>query len=291
MRWALNQITLHGGSRQGPQAPDDLSRELAAVRAGGWRALELWIAHWDVYIAQHGLPAARRLLDDAGLVAAGGCGPLGSGSLFFSRGDELHRLHDTLRQRLEQCQALGAPHLVIAPGFGLPERPVPADLDRAAHSLRATGEAAARHGIRLGIEFLAGARLVSTVPAAVALAERIAHPNVGIVVDTYHLYAGASKAEDLDLLRDDPGRLSFVHVSDVDRARPRDLWTVLHRTLPGAGGIPNRALLDGIKDLGYNADVSLELFSPAFEEAWVADAAAAARRAYERCTALEPDRP
>jgi hypothetical protein len=66
MRWAINQISLAGGSRR---APDDLPRDLAAIRAGGWRAVELWLAHWDGYAKQHGLPAARRLLDESGLTS------------------------------------------------------------------------------------------------------------------------------------------------------------------------------------------------------------------------------
>lgn len=290
MRWAMNQITLRGGSRS---APSDLPGDLAAIRAGGWRAVELWLAHWDPYIEAHGMPAARRLLDGSGLVAAGGCGLGGGGSLFFSHGEELCRSHEALARRLEQCQALGARHLVVAPGFTLPERPTPADLDRAVESLQRAGEGAAPFGVRLGIEFLASARLVTTLPTALQLAERVAHAGVGVVVDTYHLYAGLSKTEDLDLLRADPSRLFFVHVSDVDRAKPRDLWAVPDRTLPGsqgAGGIPNAALLERVRRLGFDADVSLELFSAAFEGQWVADPAGAARLAYERCTALEPDR-
>jgi 2-keto-myo-inositol isomerase len=286
MRWSINQITLAGGSRQ---PPEDLAGDLQALRAGGWRAIEAWLPHWDPYIERHGLTAARRLLDGAGLRAAGGCSIGGAGSLFFSRGEALRRVHDLLARRLEQCQALGARHLVIAPGFELPEHPSVGDLDGAAESLRQAGETAARLGVLLSIEFLAAARLVNTLPAAVALAKRTSHPNVRVIVDTYHLYAGRSKTEDLDLLQDDPELLSFVHVSDVDGTKPRDLWTVPDRVLPGAGGIPNAPLIERIRALGYDGDISLELFSANFEAQWQADRIAAARLAYERCTALVPD--
>ena len=121
------------------------------------------------------------------------------------------------------------------------------------------------------------------------LAQRVGQPNTGVVVDTYHLYAGLSKSEDLELFAPDPSRLFFVHVSDVDADLPRDLWTVPDRTLPGAGGIPNAALVERVRALGYDADISLELFSARFEARWDADPVAAARLAYERCTALVPD--
>ncbi|MBI3974621.1 MAG: sugar phosphate isomerase/epimerase [Chloroflexi bacterium] len=287
MKWAINQITLAGGSRR---PPDDLPRDLAAIRAGGWRAIEVWLPHWDNTFERLG-PAARRLLDDAGLVAAGGCGFGDGGSLFFSRGEARRRAHDSLARRLEQCQALGASHLVVAPGFELPVRPSPGNLETAAESLRTAAETAARHGVRLGVEFLAGARLVSTLPTAAALAERAAHPNVGIVVDTYHLFAGLSKTEDLELVQGKPARLFFVHVSDVDGTKPRDLWRVADRVVPGAGGIPNAMLVERVRAVGYDGDISLELFDAGFEARWQEDASAAARLAYERCIAVVADVP
>ena len=72
---------------------------------------------------------------------------------------------------------------------------------------------------------------------------------------------------------------------------PRDLWTVPDRTLPGSGGVPNAMLLERIRALGYDDDISLELFSAEFETRWREDPIAAARLAYARCTALVPERP
>jgi sugar phosphate isomerase/epimerase len=286
MRWALNQISIAGGSRQ-PSA--DLPRDLAAVRAGGWRALEAWVPHWDGYVAQYGLGGARRLLDESGLVAAGGCG---AGAAFFVAAEERTAALADLARRLEVCQALGAPHLVVSPGFTKPAEPSMAAFERAVENLRAAGELAAKYRVRLGIECLAAARLVRSQSAAIALAQRVGHPNVGVIVDTYHLYAGVSKTEDLELLRTNPGLLSFVHVSDVATGKLHELWTVADRELPlpaGEGGVPNARLLAAIRSLGYDGDISLEVFSAAFEARWQADAVAAARDAYTRCTALVAD--
>jgi 4-hydroxyphenylpyruvate dioxygenase len=286
MRWALNQISIAGGSRR---PPADLPRDLRALRAGGWRAVEVWLAHGDGYAAAHGLAPARRLLDESGLVAAGACG---GAPFFFAEGAALRQALDELRRRLEMCQALGVPHLVVAPGFTEPAAPSVAALDRTAENVRAAGEAAAAYGVRLGIECLAAARLIRSLPVALDLARCAALPNVGVVVDTYHLYAGVSKTEDLDALRDDPWRLFFVHISDVAASKPRELWTVPDRVLPGGadgGGVPNARLLAAVQALGFDGDVSLELFDTGFEAAWAADPVAAAREAYARCAALLPD--
>jgi 4-hydroxyphenylpyruvate dioxygenase len=283
MRWAMNQITLAGGSRR---PPEDLPRDLAAVHAGGWRAFEIWPAHWDDWVAANGLAGARRVLDESGLVAVGGCG---AGAAFFVGPEHRAAALDQLARRLELCQALGAPHLVVSPGFTEPAEPSAAAFEVAVENLRAAGELAARHGVRLGIECLAAARLVRSQSAAVGLARRVAHPAVGVIVDTYHLYAGVSKTEDLELLRADPALLTFVHVSDVAASKLQELWTVPDREWPlpaGEGGIPNARLLSSIHDLGYDGDVSLELFSAAFEARWRDDPERAAREAYRRCREL-----
>jgi 2-keto-myo-inositol isomerase len=288
VRWCFNQITA------GRQAPADPGRDLAAIRQGGWQAIELWLRHWDGYIERHGLPAARRQLDQAGLPAAGACA---QADLFFSIDDDRQRAWDGLRRRLEQCQALGATHLVITPGAPrpapgqAPRRPVVADLDPAAEHLRAAGDLAAGYAVRLGIEFLKMSWFVNNLPTALRLAQKVDHPNVGVVVDTFHLYAGLSKVEDLDLLAPDPGGLSFVHANDVPATTPRELLTDPDRVLPGEGDFPLGAIFERMQRLGYQGYVSLELFNEAFAARWSEDPLAASRLAYERATGVLPDAP
>ncbi|MGH2353378.1 MAG: sugar phosphate isomerase/epimerase family protein [Chloroflexota bacterium] len=288
MQWCFNQITA------GRQAPDDPARDLAAMREGGWRAIELWLRHWDGFIEREGTEAARRRLDDAGLTAAGACA---QGGLFFSSGEERQRYRDELARRLEQCQALGAPHLVITPGAPrapageAPRRPAAGDLKVAADNLRTAGDLAARYGVRLGIEFLKGAWFVNNLPTVLLLARQVDHPQVGVVVDTFHLYAGLSKVEDLDLLKDAPGRLFFVHANDVPATTPRELWTDADRVLPGEGAFPLGAMFDGLRRAGYSGFVSLELFNDTFADRWADDPVAASRLACERATQALPEAP
>lgn len=283
VRWAINQITLAGGSRQ---PPADLPRDLAAVRAGGWTAIEVWLPHWDGYVTTHGLTAARRMLDESGLVVAGGCG---AGAYFFVESAHRATALDQLERRLEQCQALGAPHLVVAPGFADPAEPSVDAFSLAVENVRAAGVVAARYGVRLGIECLAAARLIRSQSAAIALAQRVAHPAVGVIVDTYHLYAGISKEGDLDLFRADPALLTFVHISDVAATKLHDLWTVADREWPlpvGVGAIPNAHVLATLRAMGFEGGVSLELFNAAFEARWQCDPIAASSEAFRRCQDL-----
>jgi sugar phosphate isomerase/epimerase len=280
MQLCLNQIT---AGLTAPASLSELARGLNAMRAGGWTALELWLRHWDGIIATEGLPAARRALDDAGLVASGGCAQPG---LFFSTGDTLQGYRDQLRVRLERCQALGANHLVVTPGPADALAGVTAaDLERGAENLRWAGEAAREHGVRLGIEFLKAVRFVNNLDTALRLAVLTNHPNVGVLVDTFHLYAGPSKLEDLDQLVNAPERLFFVHLNDVPVGPPRDLWVDPDRILPGEGCLPLADILGKVRRTGYDGYVSLELFNVAFAARWAADPGAAARAAYVSASA------
>jgi 2-keto-myo-inositol isomerase len=279
VKLCFNQIT---AGRQPPTDAAALSQQLGAIRAGGWGAIELWLRHWDGIVTEIGLPASRRLLDDAGLVAAGGCAQSG---LFFSAGEQLQQYRDEFRRRLEQCQALGATHLVVTPGTPgalLPEVPSVAELERAAENLRWAADHAARYGVVLGIEFLKMARFVSNLPTALTLAQLIHRPNVGVVVDTFHLYAGTSKVEDLELFTRAPDRLSFVHVNDVPSGKLRELWADTDRVLPGEGSFPLPAIFASLRRLEYQGYLSLELFNDSFAAQWQENPVQMARLAYER---------
>src|SRR5688500_7262863 len=271
----LNQITL---GRTPPPSLGGVARDLGAMHEAGWPAVELWLRHWDALIAADGMAAARRALDDSGLVVAGGCAQPG---LLFSKGDELQRYRDELRLRLEQCQALGAPHLVVTAGPAQSQDPLTADnLKEAAANLRMASDLASDYGVRLGIEFLKGVRLVNNLSTALHLAELVGRENVGVLLDPFHFYAGLSKMEDLEGVVAQPGRLFFVHVNDVP-ASPRELWADADRVLPGTGCVPLGAIFDSLARSGYGGYVSLELFSSAFAARWSDDPRAAARDALD----------
>jgi 2-keto-myo-inositol isomerase len=280
MKLSLNQITA------GLKAPDslgDLARDLNAMRAGGWTALELWLRHWDALIETEGLPACRRALDDAGIAAAGGCAQQG---LFFTTGDELQRYRDEFKTRLEQCRALGAAHLVVTPGPADSIASVTvADLARGAENLRWAGDLGRDYGVRLGIEFLKGMRFVNNLDTALRLSALTNHPYVGVLVDTFHLYAGTSKLEDLDKLASSPEQLFFVHLNDVPVEPPRDLWVDPDRVLPGEGCLPLADIFARIRRTGYDGYVSLELFNVAFAARWSSDPEGATRAAYASASA------
>ncbi len=132
----------------------------------------------------------------------------------------------------------------------------------------------APHGIRLGLEWVGPHHLrvgginatgknrwVETLPDTLELIEKIGRENVGLLVDSYHLYTtGATEAE-LAALTD--SQIVHVHINDAKKgvgpAGARDG----ERVLPGAGEIDLTAFLRGLRATGYTGFISCEVLAPA----------------------------
>jgi sugar phosphate isomerase/epimerase len=253
--------------------PASFEQDVEAYADAGFRAMEIWLGKVDAYLEEgHRLEQARALLDDNGLTAVGAC----FSALTFGGDEEQNALH-ALRGRLEMCQALGAPALVVLPGVAGPAGSLDS-YDVAAEGLARCGELAEPYGVSLAIEFLKGSDFVGSLRTATDVARRTGRENVGVLFDTFHFYTGISKMA--DIARMESGELLLVHLNDCPDV-PREAATDKMRVLPGDGIFPLAEMLGAIRDIGYDGYVSLEVFS---DELWKRDPAEAARLGLERTT-------
>ena len=109
------------------------------------------------------------------------------------------------------------------------------------------------------LEFMRGSTFIGSLPTAVQITREAAHPFVKPMFDCYHFWAGLSKFEDLDMLRN--GEIHHVHFQDVPRM-PRELLDSTTRDIPGDGVSPLPAILRALRGKGYNGPLSVELFYP-----------------------------
>lgn len=155
---------------------------------------------------------------------------------------------------------VGSPHVAgpMYAGTGV-TRLIPTEMrtaqrQRAAESLRQVAEYAASAGVRLAIEPLNRYEtdLVNTVDQALQLCDLIGLPNVGLMLDTYHL-----NIEELgigDAIRLAGDRCFHVQASENDRGTP------------GAGHVPWREVATALDDIGYDGWVVIESFVPTIVE-------------------------
>ena len=100
-------------------------------------------------------------------------------------------------------------------------------------------------GIRIAIEPLARpeSNVVNTLAEAVALAERVNRPEVGVLVDFYHL---DEEKEPLDHIPRAGKRLIHVHVADTGRL------------YPGSGNYDYPGFWRALRGAGYGGRVTIE---------------------------------
>lgn len=216
---------------------------------------------WREPVAAYGLDATAKLIRDAGLTVTTLC----RGG-FFTAIDEAERtaaLADN-RKAIDEAATLGTDTLVLVSG-GLPSgsKDLHGARERIADALSELGPYAASNGVRLAIEplhpmFASDRCVVSTLSQALDIAERFPAEQVGVTVDTYHIWwddtapaaiarAGAS------------GRIHTFQLADWITPLPQGVLT--GRGQIGDGAIDMREWKGYVEAAGYAGPIEVELFN------------------------------
>lgn len=223
---------------------------------------------WREPVRAYGVEAAAKLVRDAGLTVTTLCR---GGFLTATGADERARSLDDNRTAVDEAAALGTDTLVLVSG-GLPagSRDLHGARERIADALAELGPYAAERGVRLAVEplhpmFAADRCVVSTLGQALDLAERFPADQVGVTVDTYHLWwddtapariarAGAG------------GRIHTFQVADWVTPLPEGVLN--GRGQLGDGAVDLREWRGYVEAAGYRGPIEVELFN---EGLWARD--------------------
>jgi 2-keto-myo-inositol isomerase len=251
----------------------DLETDLQAARDAGFDYLEIWAAKLRAFLKNNSASNLRRMFDEAGIQ------PLSINSIehvTFRSQEDFAGIKAECEELCAIAETLCCPYIVVVPGR-LPQ-PIPSREEIVAESVRVLTDLAAiarPHTVALAFEFL-GQRdcSVQTLDLAADIAREAALENVGLVIDSFHFYAGGSTIEMIEQL--DPERLLVFHINDAEDL-PRELLQDRHRLLPGLGILPLRKMIQAFKRMGYDRVASVEIFRP---EYWERDPFELAREAY-----------
>jgi 2-keto-myo-inositol isomerase len=228
-------------------------QDIEDYAAGKCSAVEIWLGKLETYLESHTVDDVKRLLDEHEMDC-----PVASfqGGLLSSQGDFRRESWEHFGRRLPILRELGVSTLVIAGDvFGEVE---PTLLERTQMSLRQAAELAGQHGVRLAVEFQAGATLGNNLQTMAWLVDQAASPNLGLCLDVFHYYLGPSKAEDLAYVSSD--NLFHVQLSDL-AGQARELATDGDRILPGDGDFYLEPLLERLRQIEYAGHISVELMN------------------------------
>ncbi|MFI9554305.1 sugar phosphate isomerase/epimerase family protein [Nonomuraea endophytica] len=225
---------------------------------------------WREEVAEQGLAASAKLVRSAGLRVSSLC----RGG-FLTAADSL----DDNRLAIDEAAELGAVCLVLVVG-GLPgvvpgrplEGVVSRDLagarERVAEALAELAPYAGERNVRLALEplhpiYCPDRAVVSTLGQALDLAMMYPSEQVGVVVDTFHVWWDPQVFEQIARAGE---RIASYQVCDYLHPLPADV--LLGRGMMGDGVIDFPPITRAVLAAGYTGDIEVEIFNA---DIWAAD--------------------
>jgi 4-hydroxyphenylpyruvate dioxygenase len=175
-------------------------------------------------------------------------------------GDARRKVFDRAKHKFDLMAELGTDLILVCSSV---HPDALGGIDRAADDFRELGGIAAERGLRVGYEALAWGRHVNDHRDAWEIVRRADHPNVGLILDSFHTLA---RGIDPETIRRIPGdKVFFVQLADAPRIDMDPLyWSRHFRNMPGEGDLPVTAFMRAVAATGYDGPVSLEIFNDQF---------------------------
>lgn len=188
---------------------------------------------------------------------------------------------EELRQFIQIAQALGC-DTIQAPASTRED----CCADQIDDDLRWMASEAARYNMRIMYEPMAWCSVDNTLPLAWQRLQRLDQPNIGLVVDLFHICALGGDASHLDGIPAD--RIYEVQLCDMAAVPAQDKQSLMamakhQRLLPGDGIIDVERFVDKLKSAGYQGPVGIEVFNDALKRLPPDVAARHAWQALTRC--------
>jgi 2-keto-myo-inositol isomerase len=251
----------------------DLTTDILAARDAGYDCIEIWAAKLRDFLKKNRVEDLRPLLENANLE------PWSINSIehiTFRNAEDYAAIKAECEELCQIAEAINCPFVVVVPGK-LPENASREEIiSESVRVLNELADIAAKHNVGLAFEFLGQTDCsVQTLELCNEIIEQTNRPNVGLVIDTFHFYAGGSKFETIEKVRAE--NICIFHINDAEDLPPEQL-TDAHRLYPGTGILPIREIKRGLDKIGYDRVVSIEIFRP---EYWSQDPFEVARKARE----------
>jgi len=251
----------------------DLPTDLQAAKAAGFDYVEIWAAKLRKFLKE------RSTTELADLFAESGLESLSINSIehiTFRDAPAYESIKKECEELSSIAAAVGCPCIVVVPG-PLPKGGASREsvISESIRVLTELCDISAAHDVTLAFEFLGQTDCsVPTLELAAEIVRELDRKDLGLVIDSFHFYAGNSTFEMIEAL--DPQMIQIFHINDAED-RPREQLEDRHRLLPGLGILPLQQMISAFRMIGYDKVASVEIFRP---EYWERDPFALARDAH-----------
>ncbi|MEU8505942.1 sugar phosphate isomerase/epimerase family protein [Streptomyces brevispora] len=223
---------------------------------------------WRAPVQEYGVERTAQLLADSGLSVTSLCR---GGFLTDLDPAGRSRALDDNRAALDEAAGLSTDTLVLVSG-GLPagDKDLYGARERIADALGELAPYAAERGVRLAIEplhpmFASDRCVVSTLSQALDIAERFPADQVGVVVDTYHLWWDDQAPAQIARA----GAAGRIHSFQLaDWITPLPAGVLVGRGQLGDGCVDFRTFRAAVEATGFDGPIEVEIFN---EDLWARD--------------------
>ncbi len=237
----------------------DLTTDIKAAGAAGFDLIEIWAAKLREFLKSNSVADLKNLIIENNLE------PYSINSIehiTFRNTEDYRQIKAETEELSRIASEIGCPYVVVVPGK-LPENATKEEITKESVSvLNELADIAEKYKVGLAFEFLGQADCsVQTLDFCKEIVEKVNRKNVGLVIDTFHFYAGNSTLEAIETL--DPNKLFIFHINDAENL-PKEELTDAHRLYPGTGILPIKEIKERFDRIGYDRMVSIEIFRPEY---------------------------
>jgi sugar phosphate isomerase/epimerase len=240
-----------------------LESKLQAIKGAGFG--QVMLSARDVVGHPGGLDAAVQVVRESGLRVTG----FQVLRDFEGLSGHLHDYKiDIAKAMLEMCHALGSKVLLVCSSTSVHASQDPEHLAR---DLRKLAMLAVPLGIKVAYEGLSWGRTINEYNTAWEIVQLADTPNLGVGLDSFHMFAAKTTLDDLELI--DPEKIFLVQLADFMwqeiRSIEERITTARHfRVFPGEG-VHSEDLANLVRRLyqmGYRGDYSFEVFNDDYQQ-------------------------
>ena len=253
----LSRLCLHTITTK----PLSLQKAVTAYREAGVAGITVW----RDALAPLGVKESAKVLANSGLKVVSLC----RGGFFpATTAEKRTAALDDNRRAVDEAHAIGAPLIVLVCG-AVPGMPLPEARKQIADSITTLIPYAEQANVKFGIEplhpmYAAERCAVNTIAQANHIVEQIRSPQVGVTVDTFHLWWDDHLEAEIARCGRNNAIFSF-HVCDW-LSPMKDMLN--DRGLMGEGCIDNRLIRSWVERAGFSGMIEVEIFS---ERWWKTD--------------------
>ena len=260
----------------------DLPTDIRAAGEAGYELIEIWAAKLREFLKTNTVADLKKLLTENNLE------PYSINSIehiTFRNAEDYEKIKAETEELSKIAGEIGCPYVVVVPGK-LPRGATEENIvDESVNVLNELADIAEKYAVGLAFEFLGQADCsVQTLDLDKKIIEKVNRPNVGLVIDTFHFYAGNSTFEAIETL--DPEKIFIFHINDAENL-PKESLTDAHRLYPGEGILPIKEIKERFDRIGYDRMVSIEIFRPEYWNENPFEVAKKARAATQKVLSLK----